>query len=139
MSVPRVPEMVWNRNGIPNFAHLEATQEERSILAQLQTLVDEDYEHTLNPEAGDFTKVRELYPDSLIYEVHQHGGTTIYRRGYVVENGRAHLDDEVEPVVPEQYRILSRRKISKVGVPELPRGHYEGAGADRRFILNEED
>ena len=119
MSAPTMPEMRWNDDGTPNFGHLEATQEERPILAQLQTLVDEDYEHTLNPEAGDFTKVRELYPDSLIYEVHQRGDSTLYRRGYVVENGRARLGDDVERVPVEEFAVLSRRKLSRGGVPPM--------------------
>jgi transcriptional regulator with XRE-family HTH domain len=126
MSVPTMPEMKWNDDGTPNFGHLEATQEERPILAQLQTLVSDDYSYSVDTESGDFTKVRELYPDTVVYEVHQHGESTLYRRGYVVEDGRARLGDDVEHVPVEEFAILSRRRIARHGVPPMATGEDEG-------------
>ena len=115
-NVPTVLEAKWDKNGRPDFSHL---RDEETIRSQLITLVTEDYSHRVNEAEGDFTEVKLVYPDSLIYEVRVDGQSEIFRRSYIVENGQASLLEDGERVPLEEYSILSRRKIATLGVPPM--------------------
>jgi transcriptional regulator with XRE-family HTH domain len=120
MNAPQMPEMRWNDDGTPDFSHLDGEAGHGSMREQLQALV-------LNPlyldvEGGDSLAVREIYPDSFVYEVAKDGSTTVYRRGYTLEDGQTALDGDAEPVSPEQYSVLSRRRLPRQGVPPMPTG-----------------
>ena len=140
MTAPQMPQMVWNRDGKPDFSHLESNEANQgSVRDQLETLIAEDYDHILDTEEGDFTEVKVVHPESMIYEVHTDGQSEIFRQSYSVENGKAVLGDDASRVPPEEFAILSRRRIPKQGVSEAPTGFYQGEGAKRRFVLNEDE
>ena len=127
MTAPRMPEMRWDKDGKPDFSHPETNEANQpSIREQLETLIGDDYDHSMDTDAGDFTKVRELYPDSVIYEVHRGGESEIFKQSYAIEEGEVSLEDDGERVPPEQFAILSRRRIPRHGVPPMATGEDEG-------------
>jgi len=136
MSVPIAPEPKWDKTGKPDFTCLEG-QENQSIMEQLEVLIADDYNHLLDKD--DFTKIKALYPTSVLFEVQTNGQSEIFRRSYLVQDGQASLLEDGERVPEKQFKILTRRKIARAGVPEMPTGHYEGQGVHRRFVLNEDD
>jgi transcriptional regulator with XRE-family HTH domain len=119
MSAPNVPEMRW-KDGKPDFSHLTANEAQGTILEQLQTLLRDDYDHVLDDEQGDFLEIKNLYPDNVLYELHSGGQSEIFRQSYMIQNGKALLGDDAERVPQEEFSILSRRRIARMGVPEMP-------------------
>jgi len=117
MNVPKLPEMRWDRDGRPDFSHLDGEASHLSMRDQLQALVLNNV--YLDTDNGDSSVVREVYPDSFVYEVVEDGVARVLRRGYTVEDGKAVLDGDAERIAPEQFAILSRRRIPKNGVPEM--------------------
>ena len=125
-NVPTVLEARWDKNGRPDFSQLEREADQGSIKDQLEILISEDHSHLLNEAAGDFTQIKALYPDTVLYEVRSEGQSEIFRRSYIVENGEAALEDDGERVPMEQFAILSRRRIARHGVPPMATGEDEG-------------
>lgn len=137
MAAPKVPEMRWKRDGKPDFTHLDINEaKHESVRDQLQRLIAQNL--SLDPEHGDYIAVKEIFNDYLIYEVNQLGDKTIIKQSYSVENDKVTLEDDSQEA-RVIYETLSRRRIPKEGVPEPPTGHYTGEGANRRFVLNEEE
>ena len=120
-NVPTVLEARWDENGRPDFSQLEREADQASIKDQLEILISEDHSHLLNEAEGDFTQIKALYPDIVLYEVRSEGQSEIFGRSYVIENGEASLEDDGERVPMEQFKILSRRRVpSRAGVPPMP-------------------
>jgi len=68
---------------------------------------------------------KSFVPDTVLYEVRSEGQSEIFRRSYIVENGQAALEDDGERVPVEEFAVLSRRRISKLGVPPMAAGEDE--------------
>ena len=137
-NVPTVPEPKWLKNGKPDFSQFETNETGfEGVKIQLARLITEDLTY-LDPEAGDSVSIKEVFPDSVIFQVVQNGQSMFYKQSYSVQNDEVSLrGDVVEARVT--YETLSRRRIPKTGVPDLPEGHYEGQGVHRRFVVAEDD
>ena len=125
---------------VPAMPAINNEETHETVRDQLQRLLDgKHYDFQLDPSAGDFATIREIYQNSTIFEVFKDGKATIYHQDYLVgDDGKVSLqaDPQEAKVI---YETLSRRRIHKEGVPDMPTGHYEGEGTKRLFVLDEQD
>jgi transcriptional regulator with XRE-family HTH domain len=118
-NVPNILTPKWKADGKPDFTALESDKF-GSIQEQLSLLLRDDYNHIVNAQDGDFVQLHRVDPNTVIYELNTDGKSEFFKRSYGIVDGQAMLEEDGERISPEQFSLVSRRRVPQSGVPAMP-------------------